>query len=111
VPAVTGIIKRSIASALDLDITDPDKLSSAGFAWLELEDRSKGNPVKLYDANEVKKKRKKQQEKFEKFKKKHKAATTGIIAQQARKKIKKKRTAWEDEAAEGDIVLSHHFAI
>jgi RHS repeat-associated protein len=48
VPAVSGLIKRSIADSLSLDITDTTALQTAGYGWLELEDRSKGGTVKLW---------------------------------------------------------------
>lgn len=57
VAGVTGIIKRLVAHSQALDITDNSQLSSGGFGWLELEDRSKGTTVKLWSTSELNKKK------------------------------------------------------
>lgn len=80
VPAVSGLIKRSIAASLSLDITDTTALQTAGFGWLELEDRSKGGTVKLWslkkpDAPKIAKRKKTQTERVNKIVKRNRDTT------------------------------------
>lgn len=56
VPAMTGLIKRMTAGKLGLDISDVTALNAAGYGWLELEDRSKGKAVKIFDISASKQK-------------------------------------------------------
>lgn len=81
VPAVTGLIKRITAGQLGLDISDTTALNAAGYGWLELEDRSKGKPVKLFDITASQKKKQETRYKTKKatLQKSYKFSSGGIF--------------------------------
>ena len=84
VPAVSGLIKRSIADSLSLDITDTTALQTAGYGWLELEDRSKGGTVKLWsvkkpEASKLAKRQKTQTERVNKIIKRNRSTAPYIV--------------------------------
>lgn len=94
VPAVTGLIKRSIATSLSLDITDTTALQSAGYGWLELEDRSKGGTVKLWslkkpEPKKLARRKKTQTERVNKIVKRNRDTTVFSVIDSVRlKKLK-----------------------
>jgi len=89
VPAVTGIVKRMTAQRLELDITDTKALQAAGYGWLELEDRSKGKPVKIFDITASKKRKDEERHKTKvtKLKKAYKPASGGVLNPAKRVKV------------------------
>ncbi|MDZ3833116.1 MAG: SpvB/TcaC N-terminal domain-containing protein [Sphingopyxis sp.] len=91
VPAVTGLIKRITANQLGLDITDTSALQAAGYGWLELEDRSKGKPVKIFDISTSQKKKELQAHKLklDRVSKAYKFRDGGILKSNRRAKVQK----------------------
>ncbi len=89
VPAVTGLIKRMTASRLGLDIGDTKALGAAGYGWLELEDRSKGKPVKIFDigASQKKKQDTRHSTKMATLQKAYKSASGGIFKPKRRAEV------------------------
>ncbi len=80
VAGVAGLIKRLIGKSQGVDLTDSSQLASAGFGWLELENRSKGAVVKVWSASDTAKKKAQAQARVTQYTSGFGGSAVGIIS-------------------------------